>query len=465
MRKHRDGGIISICATDLVDKPVLSTRLLLQLLLLVLIVCVAQTSAHGANTPVDSGQTAVKENAPCQDVTALTGPLNESSGQADEATLDEKCESQHAEQHSDLSQQELTTEITENTQNALTLKRLLLGRSYKFFGRIEPEYAAYFNGILEDQDGFDLRRLRVGLVGVLSDTLSYKGELDLSDGTNNFSDLYLKWDSSRFGSFMIGNQRVAQNLSAMTSSLSVIFMERPLPVTAFSLARRLSVSQDFYFKKFGIHGVFFTKDPNNDAGKYGASVRIFANPTLNENSITHLGLSLVREKMDRDARYSTRPESHVTDIRLVDTGSYPDIRYQNIAVVEIAGARGGFTLRSEGFASQWQRNVDEDNWFYGAYLEMGYFLTGQEFRYRHGKFVTPAIARGSNALELGLRASWVDLNDRKIRGGAQTNLGVALNWYIHDKIRAQCNILYYDAQRDQGDERGWIAQTRLQIHW
>ena len=175
MRKHHDGGITSICLTDLVEKPVLSTRLSLQLLLLVLLVCVAQTSAHGANTPVDSGQTAVLEDAPCQNKTVSAGPLDESSGQADKATLDETCESQNAEQQSDLSKQELATEITENTQNALTLKELLLGRSYKFFGRIEPEYAAYFKGVLEDQDGFDLRRLRVGIVGVLSDTLSYKG--------------------------------------------------------------------------------------------------------------------------------------------------------------------------------------------------------------------------------------------------------------------------------------------------
>ncbi len=48
------------------------------------------------------------------------------------------------------------------------------------------------------------------------------------------------------------------------------------------------------------------------------------------------GFSFVREEMDRAARYRTRPESHVTDIRLVDTGLYDDIEYQNILGVEVA---------------------------------------------------------------------------------------------------------------------------------
>ena len=361
--------------------------------------------------------------------------------------------------------QELSDEISENTQDAVTLRRILLGRSYTFFGRIEPEYAAYFNGVLEDEDDIELRRVRAGIVGVLSDRVSYKGEFDLTDGANNFSDFYLKWDTTRFGSLTIGNQRVAQNLSAMTGATSLLFMERPLPVATFSLARRLAISQDLYFNKFGVHGVFFTQDPNNDAGKYGASVRVITNPIRSDGGIAHLGFSLVHEKMDRAARYRTRPESHVTDIRLVDTGDYSDVNYQSILGVEVAGALGGFTGRLEGFASRWDRENSVENTFYGAYLEIGHFFTGQEFRYRDGKFVRPKIAEGERAWEAGIRASWVDLDDGEVQGGIQKNLGLALNWYPRSNLRAQFNLIYYDAERDTGDETGWIAQTRVQLSW
>ena len=327
------------------------------------------------------------------------------------------CKTTSSEHLPGKNRQEISEAVSENVQNALTLKRLLLGRSYIFIGKVEPEYAAYFDGNLQDEDGFNIRRLSVGMVGVLTDRLSYKGEIDLTDGTNNISDFYLQWDSSRFGSLTVGNQRVAQNLSAMTGVLSLLFMERPLPVTTFSLARRLAVSQDLYFRNFGVHAVIFTRDPNNDAGKRGASIRVIANPVRSDSSIAHVGFSLVREEMDRETRYRTRPESHVTDIRLIDTGLYDDVEYQNILGIEVAGARGAVSGRIEAFASRWEREGSLENDYYGAYIEIGYFLTGQDFRYKDGKFVRPWIEKGSRAWEVGIRASWVDLNDQDIRGG------------------------------------------------
>lgn len=402
-------------------------------------------------------------------------PAQEESPEAgtEEATVveeaclpgDQGCEPAPPEPVPQKNRQQISEDVAENTQDALSLRRLLLGRSYSFFGRVEPDYAAYFDGILEDEDGFELRRLRAGVVGVMSDKISYKGELDLTDGSNNFSDFYMQWDTDRFGSFRIGNQRVAQNLSAMTGSLSLLFMERPLPVTTFSLARRLAISNEFYFTKFGVHGVIFTKDPNNDAGKYGASLRVIVNPVRSSGGVAHLGFSLVREKMDREARYRTRPESHVTNIWLVDTGGFADVDYQNIAGVEFAGAKGALSGRIEAFASRWERAGSRENDFFGAYIEIGRFLTGQDFRYVDGKFVRPQIEAGSRAWELGFRASWVDLNDGEVRGGEQKNLGLALNFYGRRGFRAMFNVIYYDAKRDVGDEEGWFAQGRAQLSW
>jgi len=378
---------------------------------------------------------------------------------------DHGCETTSSEHLPRENRQLISEDVLENTQNALTLKRLLLGRSYTFFGKVEPEYAAYFDGNLKDEDGFEIRRLSAGIVGVLSDTLSYKGEFDLTDSADTFSDFYLQWDSSRFGSLTIGNQRVAQNLSSMTGAFSLLFMERPLPVTTFSIRRRLAIGQDLYFRKFGVHAVIFSKDPNNNAGKRGVSIRVITNPVRSDNGVAHVGFSLVREEMDREARYRTLPESHVTDIRLVDTGLYDDVEYQNILGVEVAGARGAISVRIEAFASRWEREGSLENDFYGAYIEIGHFLTGQDFRYQDGKFVRPRFEKGSKAWEVGIRASWVDLNDQDIRGGEQKNLGLALNFYPRRNFRAMFNVIYYDAERDDGDEEGWIAQTRVQFNW
>jgi phosphate-selective porin len=115
----------------------------------------------------------------------------------------------------------------------------LTKRKIIFFGRLELDYAHYSSGILEDDSSFKIRRFRVGLAGNLRlwRGVNYKLELDLTDGENTLSDAYLLWHSGKWGTFRIGNQKVAQTLSGQTSSLSIPFMERPLPVEAFTLQR------------------------------------------------------------------------------------------------------------------------------------------------------------------------------------------------------------------------------------
>jgi phosphate-selective porin OprO/OprP len=359
----------------------------------------------------------------------------------------------------------LSGEIAENTQTALSLKRLLLGRSYIFFGRIEGDGAIYSGDAFEGENGGEIRRFRVGIAGVLSDHLSYKGELDLTDKSTTVSDFYLKLDTLLLGSLTIGNQFVSQNLSAMTGSLSLLFMEDPLPVTTFSLSRRLSVGQDYHADRWGGHGMIFFRDPNNDAGDKGWAMRAYINPTRKSSGISHMGFSAVREKMSDEARYRTRPESHVTDIRLVDTGQFQDVDYQNILGLEVAGAVGSFTGRMEAFKSTWDRTGGVKNDFYGAYMELGYFLTGQSFNYRQGKFVRPKLGDGTHAWEIGFRASWVDLNDKEIQGGEQFNLGLALNYYLKQNFRIQSNLLHIDSESTAGNENSWIIQARIQYNW
>jgi phosphate-selective porin OprO/OprP len=362
--------------------------------------------------------------------------------------------------------QSIAAEITEGTQTAGSLKSLLFGRNYFIFGRAEIEAATYSGDIPSSENGFDLRRLRLGVAGVSTffDSVSYKLELDLTDGTNNFSDIYLQWDLPSHGFFRLGNQTVSQNLSAMTSSLSLLFMEEPLPVSAFSLNRRLAVSYDRNWRKFGLHGMVFTKDPNNDAGKYGWALRAFTKPTRGLLSVGHVGISLVSEKMDREARYLTSPESRVTDIRLVDTGLYGDVRYQHVAGLEFAGGLGSRSARVELFRSRWEREGGRDNTFNGAYLEIGHFLTGQTFNYKGGKFVRPVLEPGARAWEIGLRASWVDLTDKDVQGGEQLNLGAALNYYVRPDLRFQFNLLHFRTDTIAGDDTGWILQGRLQYN-
>ena len=187
-------------------------------------------------------------------------------------------------------------------------------------------------------------------------------------------------------------------------------------------------------------------------------------PIRGPRQIGHVGFSMVSEKMDREARYRTRPESHVTDIRLVDTGLLDDVQYQHVLGLEMAGGLGSNSARLELFRSRWEREGGRHNTFNGAYLELGHFLTGQQFNYIKGKFVRPVMEPGTHAWEIGLRASWLDLNDRRVRGGEQVNVGAALNYYRRPNLRFQLNLLHFRTRAVAGDDRGWILQGRIQFN-
>jgi phosphate-selective porin OprO/OprP len=356
--------------------------------------------------------------------------------------------------------------IAANVQDATLLWQLLEGRHLIFVGRLEGDYARYQISALEGENGFEIRRFRLGLAGISpwAHWFSYKVEADFSNGSANLADAYVHAELRTHGGLTAGNQDVTQNLSAMTGSLSQIFMENPLPVNAFSLTKRLALAYDLYGKNLGIHTMIFGKDINNpDAGDYGWAGRAYFNPHRSEKGIWHLGGAFVTEKVSSTARFYSRPESHLTDILLLDTGRFSDVNKLHNLSASLAGATGSFSTRMELFASHWKRNDVAGNWFYGAYLEGGYFITGQAYRYVHGQFVRPRLTDQATAWEIGYRLSWANLNDKDVRGGEERNIGLALNYYPRPNLRGMFNLIYVSSDTKGGD--GWLGQARLQYHW
>jgi phosphate-selective porin OprO/OprP len=355
--------------------------------------------------------------------------------------------------------------IAENVQDADLLRFLLEGRQLIIFGRLEGEFALYDIPALNGESGPDLRRFRIGLAGVQPwwENISYKFELELSRGSVDLSSMYVNFDFAARGALTVGNQDVTQNLSANTGSLSQLFMEAPLPVTAFSLTQRLAISYDWESERSALHAMVFGKDPNIDIGDRGWAARAVFSPYRSETGIWHVGGSVVREKVDGETRLASRPESHVTDIRFLDTGNLSDVEQRTAYSIELAGANGPFTGRLEAFRTDWDRSDGRRNRFLGAYWEGGYFLTGQSFRYRLGKFVRPRLDEEQVAWELGLRLSWTDLNDDDVQGGEERNAGVALNCYPRPNLRGQFNLIQVNSDRPASD--GPLVQARLQFNW
>ncbi len=339
-------------------------------------------------------------------------------------------------------------------------------RELIFFGRGELDYAHYSSGITKNDSGFRVRSFRVGLAKAFEHNLSVKAEIDLTDGDSNFADLYGRYRHKKYGLFTAGNQRVAQTLVNQTSRISRTFMEEPLPAEAFGLGRRLALGWDLHKKKGGIHMTLFGPDLNGSIGDSGYATRIYFNPTRDRFGLFHIGASFVYENMSRKTRFFSHPESRVTDERLVDTGIFDDISEQQIAALEVAGAKDSFMFRSEFFRAKWFRKTNDDPVFDGFYVQASWILTGETFKYTQGKFVRIRPQNPHGAWEAAIRFSRVDLNDQVIKGGKQKNLTLAVNWYAPaNQFRLMSNLIFVRTDEHAGDESPTIIQLRAQFHW
>jgi len=135
---------------------------------------------------------------------------------------------------------------------------------------------------------------------------------------------------------------------------------------------------------------------------------------------------------------------------------------------------GPVTLQAEG-AGQFLTQAVAPNgqpqgvvFYHGGYVEALYFLTGehQEYLKREGVFgrVVPKHDyhlkkndpyRAFGAWQVGVRFSYLDLNDKAIQGGQIYDWTVGLNWFLNPNMKFQLN--YIVEHRDMpGVAVGWI---------
>jgi len=127
------------------------------------------------------------------------------------------------------------------------------------------------------------------------------------------------------------------------------------------------------------------------------------------------------------ARYRARPNTQLTDVRFVDTGSFA-AKSDRVMGVELAAVFPGFYVAGEG---QWTKvnayragdiatGLDtfaggnsavtpiSDPSFFGVYAEAGYFLTGETRGFKDGiwartKVLNPLNKKGSGAFQIMAR--------------------------------------------------------------
>ena len=360
------------------------------------------------------------------------------------------------------------------------------GWSFKPRGRLMYDFATVSSpdGISNPGLGFsnEIRRARLGVEGTIPGDFGYKFELDFAAGEVEFTDAYLSYASGPV-EFIVGQHNNFQSLDELTSSLHSSFIERAAFTDAFGFERRVGVSAQYAKGPLVVQGGIFTDSitdlnaAGDDNNSYGFDTRLVFSPTMGSNQLHFGGSYHWRDLNDAatSVRYRQRPAVHTTDVRFIDTGNILGAEKETGYGLEAAGIFGPFHVASEAYWQRVGRSGFSDPTFFGAYVEAGYFFTGESRGYKGGKFDRVKVKKpfgtegGYGALGVNLRWDHLDLNDAGIIGGTQNAYQASLNWKPVDYLMLGLNyahILYDDAALSADGDRDYsidMAGVRAQV--
>lgn len=358
----------------------------------------------------------------------------------------------------------------------------------KIGGRIQNDWAWFDDGrefrvVFGDvEDGTEFRRARLAVEGEIYENYEFKAEYDFAGGDADFRDVYLGMKAVP----IVGNVRVGQfkepfSLEELTSDSHITFLERGLPnVFAPQRSTGLQLTNTLADERMTwAVGVFRDTDDygnGSDDGGYNLTGRITGLPWYRDDGrkLLHLGASYSHQNVDGVLRYRQRPEANLAGVRYVDTGAFPvdDVDLYN---AELALVYGPVSFQAEYMKADADSIIGGEESFDGWYAFVSWFLTGEHRPYKKDAGVFDKIkpkrnfgfgeGDGWGAWELALRYSTLDLDDKNVRGGEETNWTVGLNWYLNTNLKVMLNYVHADIDRFlyKGDID--VFQTRFQVFW
>jgi phosphate-selective porin OprO/OprP len=325
-------------------------------------------------------------------------------------------------------------------------------------GRIQVDAAVYDEDETDLGDGTEFRRARIFASGNIDDSWKYKLQLDFADNDLDMKDAWISHSSG----FKIGQFKAPFSLEELTSGKYTTFMERAMVVSTFSPSRKIGVGwgtkgDAWTFNVMGHGQNADDQEAPADEG-WGAAGR-FTWAALNNDD-------------DESVRYRARPESHVTNQRLVDTGTIDGLDYQLRTGLEAAWVWNSLSIQGEyifntvecddacfdaGSDSNGDGTDDQfkdDSYdLAGWYAYVSWLTGGNKRAYKDGVF---GRTKAKNAWEFAARWSNIDLSDgtsgydpvtdrvQGINGGEQDNITLAVNYYVNPYLRFMFNYIIVD---------------------
>jgi phosphate-selective porin OprO/OprP len=364
--------------------------------------------------------------------------------------------------------------------------RFRLGGKIQLDGTAGSGNAKYEQFFLPIESDFSVRRLTafaVGRIRKFNFTLAFEFGADwgLSDAWIEGAEGGLEVWGHYLGKLRVGFLNEPFSLERQTGSFNIGLLERSLPVQTIAPGTNLGwmIHDAGRKKRFtwaaGIFSVGQTNDNNASSSALSLTGRFTYLPVYRNEGrdIIHVGVSLSsRSPRSGETRYRSRPEARFVDY-LVDTGSL-DVGHVTLTGLEFATVRGPLWMQAEFIRSEVNAQSLDDPAFKGAYVQVGWFLTGESRRYRtnsgtfertrpRNKYTkgNPFKKRNGGAWELVGRLSRVDLTDGLVEGGELADISGALSWYINPTFRVELNYIYA-SPKDRGAANIFLLRVQYQ---
>ncbi len=365
-----------------------------------------------------------------------------------------------------------TKDTVVSIKNGVRIKSRTGDFAFRFGGRLHADVAYYDQDETQLGSGTALRRARLYVSGALPQRWRFRAEYDFAGNDVSVKDAWIGFFGAKLFAFKVGNFLQPFSLEALTSSNTITFMERALP-NVFAPGYRLGAGGSYSGQAWNVSASLFgdaVDEPDEEVDEaWGIAARVTTAPIRERGRVLHIGVATVYETTDGNdkTRFRVRPESAVTDRRLVDTRTMNNVDHTVTYGLEAAFVQGAWSAQAEYMRVGVSRDDIEDLVFDGWYIYGSWFVTGESRRYRFGKGnfrpIEPKAKTG--AWEVALRYSQLNLTDQDVSGGKQDDITLGVNWYPNKHVRFMANYISVNADPNRNGIRDQprIIQFRAQV--
>jgi phosphate-selective porin OprO/OprP len=309
-------------------------------------------------------------------------------------------------------------------------------------------------------DGVEIRRARIFVNAKVYEDFNWTGEVDFADNETAVKDFFMGYSGIEHLNLMAGHQKQPYSLAVEMSSNDLPFTERSIdndliiPLIDRAIGGRFETFGEKWYVAGGFYGESMEPQSVNATEGWGSAAKVVFTPIIAPDRVVHLGFrGAVRRPENANESLRFRDETtHMSDYRVVDTGTIENIQEAAIFGPEAAVAFGLFSLFGEYNRAHITRKGANTLEFQSGHIGATWSLTGESraatYTIQTGEFKRLAPKNnfslkhgGAGAWELAVRYAYIDLSSGSasgvgsVNGGEEHAFDASINWYLNPVVR------------------------------